>query len=382
MVRLEENDVNREPLRRARRPTVPARRTAFRCLALALLLAPAACQSIGPGTVPRDRFEYSGSISDSWKRQLLLNVVKLRYLDPPIFVDIGQIVAGYSLETGVTAGGQLSSVDAIQGNSLALGGSAKFTDRPTITYVPLTGNKFVKGLMTPLPPDSLFFMIQSGWPADGVLFAGLASINGLKNQETSITGVTPPDPDFMRVLELMRKIQLSAGVGLRVQVDAQKRQTSILTLRGPDASDETRADAAELRKLLHLDPEANEFTLSFGSTQAGAKEVAVISRSLLHLLSTMAALVDVPAEDLTDHRATPGWESAQGSDRLVRMIEIHSSKEKCDDAFVSINYRGHWYWIDDRDLKSKRVFAFMLMLFTLADTGEKESPPLITIPAQ
>jgi hypothetical protein len=356
----------------------------FPCVALAvaLALAATACQSIGPGTVPRDRFEYSGSISDSWKRQLLLNIVKLRYLDPPIFVDIGQIVAGYSLETGVNAGGQLSSVDAIQGNSLALGASAKYTDRPTITYVPLTGNKFIKGLMTPLPPESLFYMIQSGWPADGILFAGLASMNGLKNQETSVNGVNPPDPEFMRVLELMRKIQLAGGVGLRVQLDAQKRQTTLLSIRRQDATDETKADSAELRKLLKLDPQASEFKVSFGSTQADDKEVAVVSRSLMHLLATMAALVDVPPEDLADHRATPGFESAQAGERPVRMIEIHSSKEKSDDAFVSIRYRDHWYWIDDRDLRSKRVFAFMLMLFTLADTGEKEGLPQITIPAQ
>src|SRR6185369_8900927 len=128
------------------------------------------CHSIGPRTVPRDRFEYSGSISESWKRQTLLNIVKLRYMDPPTFVDVGQIVSGYTLETALNAGGNLSSAGAVQGNSLSAGAAARFTDRPTITYTPLTGAKFIRTLMTPLPPDSVLFTVQSGWPANAVFF--------------------------------------------------------------------------------------------------------------------------------------------------------------------------------------------------------------------
>ena len=172
------------------------------------LLFLAGCKSIGPGTIARDRFEYSGSISESWKRQTLLNIVKLRYLDPPIFVDVGQIVAGYSLESALTGGGTFPEGGEV-GNVFSVGGSVRYTDRPTITYTPLTGNKFIKGLITPLPPESVFFTIQSGWPADGVLFASVASINGLKNQESSIGGVSPPDATFLRVLTLLRRIQLS-----------------------------------------------------------------------------------------------------------------------------------------------------------------------------
>src|SRR5258708_3310255 len=113
------------------------------------------CHSIGPGSVPRDRSDYSDSISESWKRQTLLNIVKLRYLDPPIFVDVGNIVAGYTLQVGANVGGQISSDTAIQRNSVLMGGNATFIDRPTITYTPLTGNKFIKGLVTPLPPESV-----------------------------------------------------------------------------------------------------------------------------------------------------------------------------------------------------------------------------------
>src|SRR5215207_6694554 len=87
------------------------------------------CQTIGPSTVARDRSDYATSISESWKRQTLVHIVKLRYLDPPIFVDVGQIVAGYSLETTLTAGAsfpQNSSFGA--GAAGSVGTGARYID--------------------------------------------------------------------------------------------------------------------------------------------------------------------------------------------------------------------------------------------------------------
>lgn len=55
----------------------------FRILILALCLAGAAgCRSMGPSTVARDRHSYSDSISESWKRQTLMNIIKLRFHPP------------------------------------------------------------------------------------------------------------------------------------------------------------------------------------------------------------------------------------------------------------------------------------------------------------
>src|ERR1044072_6305653 len=65
---------------------------------LLLLITLSGCSSIGPGTVARDRFDYVTAISDSWKSQMLLNLVKLRYGDAPVFLDVASVINQYAVE--------------------------------------------------------------------------------------------------------------------------------------------------------------------------------------------------------------------------------------------------------------------------------------------
>src|SRR6516164_1551049 len=168
----------------------------------------------GPQSIPRDRSAYSTSLSDSWKQETLFNIVKVRYLDPPVFIDVGSIVASYTLAQSASIGGTIEPGGSSNGT---LGGSLGLSNSPTITYTPLTGNAYIKGLVTPLPPELLFSAIQNGLPADSVLFSSFVSINGLRNQRVSLQGITPADPGFHQVRALLRDIQVSGAVRLYVK---------------------------------------------------------------------------------------------------------------------------------------------------------------------
>jgi hypothetical protein len=67
------------------------RRLLFLFLPLPLLLTGCALR-VGPKRLTHERFDYSAAIATSWKEQMLTNLVKVRYADPPVFLDIAQVV--------------------------------------------------------------------------------------------------------------------------------------------------------------------------------------------------------------------------------------------------------------------------------------------------
>ena len=338
----------------------------------------ASCHSVGPTTIPRDRFDYSTAIGDSWKRQTLLNIVRLRYADPPIFVDVGQVVAGYSLETVVSVAGVSSSAGAVQGDSASLGAQGRFTDRPTITYTPLTGNRFIQNIVTPITPVAIFEALEEGFPAHAMLMLGVSSINGLHNLDVDLDGGKPADPRFLEVAQLLREAQRVGMFGVRMAVDPAGGRTTVVTLRHPQPSDAVRAAALRVRELLGLDPNATEFELVGGEFATNPRQIAVRGRSLLRVLQLMSLYVDVPERDIAEGRATPGLAPSSTGPGF----HVLSSDDEPDDAFVTVQYRGRYYYLSDRDLHSKRALSFIMVLFSMADRSEDAAKPVITIPAQ
>ena len=63
-------------------------------------------------------------------------------------------------------------------------------------------------------------------------------------------------------------------------------------------------------------------------------------------------------------------------------LRIKHVLERPADALVAVPYHCGWFWIDDRDLESKRSFALVMLFSTLTETGARETLPLVTIPAR
>lgn len=338
-----------------------------------------ACTNIGPATIPRDRFNYNTAIANSWKEQTLLNIVKLRYADMPLFVEVSSIVSGYTLEStvnlnGIHTGGSSNDI-------FSLGGTGKFSDRPTITYSPITGSHFNKSFMTPIPPRAIMFLMQSGWPVDLIFPLTTSSVNGLKSRIAAGAKQRAGDTDYYQVVSLLHDIQLSGAVGMRLLKNKTGRDSTIMFFYDKNISAEIKAKLKQLNQILGIKIGTRSINISYGTIPKNDHEIAIITDSLLQIMIKLATQVSVPEIHVKEGRtvASMSMVDQQGND--WKLIDIKHSKEKPSDSFTAVKYHDYWFWIDDRDFKSKRTFAFLMVIFSLTETGGKEGLPLVTIPA-
>jgi len=344
---------------------------------------------IGPGSVVRDRFNYTRAISDSWKSQMLVNLVGIRYGEAPIFMDVSSVINQYELETQGSASASWQSPLRVPGennnninaNTLSLGGSEKYTDRPTITYTPLSGDKFATSLMSPIPPNSILLLIQAGFPVDLVFRLAVQSVNGMQNRFGGAARGHSADPQFYPLLEKWTKLQASGAIAYRVQ--KIKGEDALTITFKKNVSDDTSSDIGDLKKMLGLDPQEREFMVVYGAVALGNKEVAILGRSMLQIMIDLASYIEVPEAHVFDKRVAPAFkDQAAAENSITPLIRVHSSREKPNDAFASIPYQGYWFWIDNKDLPSKQVFSFQMFMFALTETGGKPGVPMVTIPAR
>jgi predicted small lipoprotein YifL len=347
-----------------------------------------ACGTVGPETVPRDRIDYATAIGDSWKQQTLLNIVKLRYGDLPVFLDVQQVIAGYQFNSTATAGFNASNTtfENPSPSFLTLGGSVllqgSYRDSPTVIYTPTVGSDFLTRLMTPIPPSAVMFLLQAGYAADGVMTLTLDSINGINNKSNRRVHMgRNADPRFARLGQLIREMQAAGALEIRIKQPTGANETSVIVFKPRQDDPATEAKRKEIAEILGLAPDLQDIEVFYGGSSGKSDEIAMQTRSMLQVMIELGFDIPLPSADVDQGRAWPSPEGSSEGNEERPMLRIASGEMRPNDAYIAVPYHGRWFWIPDTDIASKYAFSFVMLLFSVSDKGAQGAAPVVTVPA-
>jgi hypothetical protein len=355
---------------------------------LSLILANVGCHSIGPGTVADDRIAYNDAIATSWKQQVLLNIVRLRYGDMVEFVDVSAINNSYSLTREASGSFNATFMPfAFLGNILSPGltGTRTASDSPTITYTPQAGAQFNRNLLRPIEPSLIFPLVETGISADALMDLALDSINGIRNRHYVSGGIQSEDPGWTDVLNAIRDAHDQGTVSFPVVLQPGDDEKKVFMLIQEDTdwvgTRTGRSPVAIIREKLHLNAATTKFEIKFGNHAAKNDEIVVRTRSVLRVTMALSEYVQVPECHLADGRAKTLVGAGDDPDPLLR---VYSGRKKPCDTFAAIQYQGYWFWVSQGDdgARSKRSIIYLRTFLALADTGDRPAGPVLTIPVR
>src|SRR5262245_16669740 len=184
---------------------------------LLVVLASACATGLGPRAVRSERPDYNQQIVRSADSELLLNLVRLRYNESPLFLELGAVVAQYGYDASLTATGQInassSTVSQLPSGAI-VGGALAYSEKPTVTYTPLAGEDFATRMLSPIPLDSIMLFEQSGWSAERLLLVAVQRVNDVSNAHTA-GGPTPGrKPNYEEFADLAERFQRLRLAGL------------------------------------------------------------------------------------------------------------------------------------------------------------------------
>jgi hypothetical protein len=314
---------------------------------------------------------------------MLLNLVRLRYREVPVFLAVGSVITQYfylgDMNTGVSFGKltEGASHEIVNAKARML-----YAERPTITYSPLIGQEFAQQLLTPIPSELLFSLVQSGWPPDQLLMMGLERLNQVENthfgtvpSKESLEGLRT----FQHVVQLM--IELSGRRALEVQSNkAETPDTRSLVFEQVQDND-TQMLINELKSILGLDPNYSAFRVTKQLIKRNPDEVTVRVRSLLALMGFLSRGVEIPATHIEENRVEEMIIPVDAELRsLLFPLRIHSHVDKPTNAFVAVRHYDHWFYIIHSDHMSKQAFGLLTYLFQMQAPQAQTLGPMITVP--
>lgn len=402
-------------------------------MAVAICLGSAGC--LGPTAIALTRLRYNEVYRDTNDEQLLLNVVRLRYADSPIFIDLPTITSQFELSGRGNYSYGLNG-DGPGLNNLGLG-ELFYRDAPTLSYHPRGGKEIAKALLSPLSAE-LFSVVNAGANMEQFMLMAVNDINDVPNATRAIAMI-PSGPDdnaeYRRGVQLLGAVEQRGGMELTMRQfeDDNLVSDSIPTgrVRGGDLVNATkesyvfrengeRMTVRKQEKTLVLrireqdrnSPEMLEFTRIFRLTPGltiykikselageqpprkdGAPEEQVLGagdtiyanmRSMLQMGVFLSKGVCVPPEHVTSGIAPMTQDGTGQYYDWGHVTQGHfrvlSQKKRPKCAETAVKYRGYWFYIAPDDVQTRAAMAIFEILFAVQESEGSPAAPLLTLP--
>jgi hypothetical protein len=389
---------------------------------------------VGPNAIRYTRLRYNEVVRDTNDEQLLMNIVRLRYADSPVFIDLPNITSQFEMSGGT---GYLGGYgNQFKGGTTSLGnGSLSLRDTPTLSYHPREGREIAKSLLTPLSSD-LFIVVNAGADIEQLLLLATNDINDVRNAPRStylIPKVGDDNALFLRAIRLLASIRTRDGselaFGTNEETDGASDPIPESAIHGRDLlnaahdgyvfrakEEEGRMTVLKREKDLVLkirDPFVNSpemlevehiFDLIPGQSMykikseltdeayqrqrrpnpLGNDTIYMNLRSVLQIMTFLSKGVCVPDEHVISGvvPVTPGTDGQPFDWTQVTAghFTVHAQKHRPRNAEVAVPYRGYWFYIAGDDVQSRATLAILEVFFALQESGDKPTGPLLTLP--
>jgi len=355
-----------------------------------MLLAAGGCTSLGPRAIKWERTPYNLAIQETQDTQLLLNLVRLKYRDTPVFLELNSIASQFTFQSGLGNGDSALAEVADSAITWKPGLNLTFSNQPTVTYTPLQGEKFAQLLLSPLKIETVMLLYRSGWPLKRILRLCVQRLNRVENAVRA-SGPTPERApkyeEFADVVELMIWLNQRGYLDLVYEAPPKTDEAARIVMQ-INSEAFPLPEAQQLLKRLELVPGKIHYPVTYQlvehADKGGLDHLEVETRSLLGVLFFLAQAVEAPETDVGAGRVTvTRTEAGEVFDwkKVVRqLMRIQSSPSRPANAAASVWYRGSWFFIDDSDLGSKSTFALLTQLVALQSGEVTRLAPVLTLP--
>lgn len=346
-------------------------------LLVACVLALHGCVTVGPQSIAAGRGAYVEVINQTENEQILNALVRLRYDETFGLMSVASVTA--SMRFATQAGLEVGFGDNVDfaGNLVPFSAGLAYEENPTISYVPLSGEEFMRRMLSPITVDEWVLMSEPVKQKGFLLDLAVRRINGVLNP---LPGEGTRSPEFARIAQLYGELRDAAVLDV---VRSRAPENGAVNFWQFHDYRDGHADAVrEMLDLLGIDANVDDPPVVLPVYEAVGRSSSAINvqtRSLYDLLRIFGTGIEIPEDHLdagvVEPLSSDAWER-------FPLLNVRTSEDLPDDAIVRIRFRDRWFYINAADTRSKRAFLFLRTFIgvRLADPAATQKGPVLTVP--